>query len=116
MAEKDKVIEGQISIFDLLEKEPPSVESHFIRWFIYDGVDFEIDCRHEPLDRKYRCCGEAALEDKSAFLESFAGKKRAPLRDAYIDTWWEGQDEDTELRWSYGKPVSNADQAPVSTR
>jgi hypothetical protein len=115
MSEKDKVIEGQVSIFDLLEKEPPNVESHFITWFIHDGVDFEIECRHEPLERKYRCCGEAALEDKSTFLESYDGK-RAPLRDGYIETWWEGEGEDSELRWWYGKPFNEADQAPVSTR
>lgn len=115
MSERE-VLEGQTSIFDLLEKEKlPNTESHFIRWFIYDGVDFEIDCRHEPLPEHYRCCGEAALEDKAAFMESFDGDRK-PLRNGYIMTWWSGENEDTELHWSYGKPVSDADQAPVSTR
>lgn len=101
------------SIFDEQPEPKLPKQKHYLRWFLYDGVDFEIECQHEEFTGPYICDGESALDDKALFPELFNGD-RTPLRDGPIKFWWKVSGEDSELYWDYESDAPEQDPSEQS--
>lgn len=80
----------------------PIVQRHRISFFVSgQGIEFTLDCLHEPASEDRACDSRTAQEDPEAFYECLQGDK-VPLRDGVIESWWERVgDNEYDLAWKY---------------
>lgn len=61
-----------------------------------DGLNYQLECRHEPFPERY-ACGAQRVDD---FWEIFSGEKTTP-HEGLIMFYWTGSGEDAEDWWRY---------------
>lgn len=99
---------GSLDLANAFRPVTRMAEQHRVSWFIEDGIRFELECLHPPVNALC-VCDKINFEVGGAksFLQMHEGGT-VPLRSGIIKSWWTGALGESGLWWNY----SETDPAP----